>query len=693
MRYRVPTLLALSLIGLYAPPSLHAQWMQTAGPVGRGLTSFASLNGSIFACDGGGIFRSTDDGLHWTGGGYVWPTDVTSLTADETRLFAGTKAGDVLISTDSGVRWLSIRHDLPASPVSILLVQGDTMLAVLGRDSIYRSTNGGMQWVPSGQGGAHPGPFIYDLICRDSCVLAGGYNGVFRSTDMGLRWTRSNQGLTDTSIYALAFKDSLVFTGTRDEGVFVSSDLGQTWSPTQPPPLSTAGVWTIITSGAALYAGTQVGVCASTDNGGSWSTVSNGLPERPNGVVWELFSTTQTIIARTSQGQFRSTNGGAVWTPADSGLPNATVYALYASPMGIFAGTQARGGFYTDDHGTSWHPRNSGLLDTVITGDIYAFAGYGRYLFAGTGNDAYRSSDQGASWARTRLTTGNVTAFAVRDSMLFASWSGVSRSSDSGATWQQTIYGLTDGVVALVMRGKSVIAGSSWSGAYRSTNNGDSWTRGIGTANVGIECLLGTDSMFYAGTYGKGVYCSSDDGEHWSPTVGSPGSLYIWAMASVRGTVFAGTQKGIYASSDGGVSWNNVTSTGTDCPIYALLADDTYLYAGTSERGVWCRPLKELATSVASVTNVRPSDLSLEQNFPNPFNSTTTIRYTVGHASRIVMRVFNVLGEPVATLVDQVQEEGVYLVRWDAANVPSGLYFVQIRSSAHTRATRVVVLK
>lgn len=140
MRHCDLALLALSLVGQGAAPSLHAQWMQTDGPVGRGLTSFTPLHGSIVACDGGGIFLSADDGLHWMVRGYASPADVTSLTSDETRLFAGTKSGDVLVSTDSGIHWLSIRHDLPASPVSVFLVPGDTILAILGRDSIYRSS-------------------------------------------------------------------------------------------------------------------------------------------------------------------------------------------------------------------------------------------------------------------------------------------------------------------------------------------------------------------------------------------------------------------------------------------------------------------------------------------------------------------------------------------------------------------------
>lgn len=85
--------------------------------------------------------------------------------------------------------------------------------------------------------------------------------------------------------------------------------------------------------------------------------------------------------------------------------------------------------------------------------------------------------------------------------------------------------------------------------------------------------------------------------------------------------------------------------------------------------------------------------LALHQNYPNPFNSATTIRYAIpeeGHA-RLVVR--NVLGNVIETLVDRIQSAGEFVVRWDAGNVPSGVYFYEFAFNGETGRKKMVVLK
>jgi hypothetical protein len=76
-----------------------------------------------------------------------------------------------------------------------------------------------------------------------------------------------------------------------------------------------------------------------------------------------------------------------------------------------------------------------------------------------------------------------------------------------------------------------------------------------------------------------------------------------------------------------------------------------------------------------------PSVFQLYQNYPNLFNATTTIKFSVGSASgrrgepaRVTLKVYDVLGREVVTLVDERKQPGVYALTWDAGNVPSGVY-------------------
>jgi hypothetical protein len=73
-----------------------------------------------------------------------------------------------------------------------------------------------------------------------------------------------------------------------------------------------------------------------------------------------------------------------------------------------------------------------------------------------------------------------------------------------------------------------------------------------------------------------------------------------------------------------------------------------------------------------------PGSFALLQNYPNPFNPTTTITYEVASASRIRLKIFDLLGNEVATLVDQTTQPGSYTTAWDASKLASGIYFSRL---------------
>ena len=94
-----------------------------------------------------------------------------------------------------------------------------------------------------------------------------------------------------------------------------------------------------------------------------------------------------------------------------------------------------------------------------------------------------------------------------------------------------------------------------------------------------------------------------------------------------------------------------------------------------------------------SQTEQIPGTFSLEQNYPNPFNPTTDIVYSVPKQSRVKLEVFNVLGQKVATLVDESKNAGQYSVSFGASNLSSGVYVYRLSSETQTISKKMVLMK
>jgi hypothetical protein len=99
--------------------------------------------------------------------------------------------------------------------------------------------------------------------------------------------------------------------------------------------------------------------------------------------------------------------------------------------------------------------------------------------------------------------------------------------------------------------------------------------------------------------------------------------------------------------------------------------------------------------SVASAGNVPdvPVSYSLGQNYPNPFNPTTTIQFTIVNRQLSIVKVFDILGRDVATLVNEVKEPGTYTVQFDAKGLSSGVYFYRLQAGNFIAARKLILLK
>ena len=211
------------------------------------------------------------------------------------------------------------------------------------------------------------------------------------------------------------------------------------------------------------------------------------------------------------------------------------------------------------------------------------------------------------------------------------------------------------------------------------------------TDSVGV----GRTNLF-AGT-GKGIFIFQSGDTSWvnvGLTNSNVLSFAVYPHVANGSYIFAGTAgDGVFLSADNGAGWVQVDSGLADTYVQALAVSGTYLFGGTKGDGVWMRPLSEMITGVEDKQNNLPTNFSLQQNYPNPFNPSTTINYSVPKTSFVTIKVYNVLGREIKTLVNEKKSFGNYSVQFSGSSLSSGIYFYRMQSGNYSQTKKLIILK
>jgi len=115
------------------------------------------------------------------------------------------------------------------------------------------------------------------------------------------------------------------------------------------------------------------------------------------------------------------------------------------------------------------------------------------------------------------------------------------------------------------------------------------------------------------------------------------------------------------------------------------------LFLGTYDNGVWRCSLPQIL-DVESL-EIYPESYLLYQNYPNPFNPSTTIKFEIPKTAFITLKIYNILGQEVAELVNEEKQPGVYEVNWNASGFASGVYFYQLRAGSFVETKKMILLR
>jgi hypothetical protein len=387
-----------------------------------------------------------------------------------------------------------------------------------------------------------------------------------------------------------------------------------------------------------------------------------------------------------------------VWQDTRDG--NTEIYYKHSTDEGVSWGEDTR---LTNNTAWSWEPSVavSGLFVNVVWDD-YRDGNFEIYY--------KRSLDGGVSWGADIRLTNN------------PAWSGFSSVAVSGSVVHVVWYDERDGNYEIYYK-RSTDSGVSWGTDTRQTNNSASselpsvTVSGLFVHVVWRDKRDGNYEIYYKRSSDGGISWGTDTrltnntANSYNPSVAVSG----FPPGSVIHVVWFDERDGnaeIYykRSTDAGVSWGTDTRL-TNNP--AASGSPSVAVSGSAVHVVWRderdgndeiyykRNPTGNTIGIKNITSEIPSSYSLEQNYPNPFNPITKIKFDIPDRfpirafgnDNVVLKVFDILGKEIATLVNESLKPGTYEVTFDASMLTSGIYFYKLETVNYSETKKMILIR
>lgn len=670
---------------------------------------------------------------------YTIPISVTSLVTNKKNIYARTFDEGIYYSSDGGLNWAHINYPAVNDYYYFFLGTDESHLYVF--DSAYgffSTTDDGANWISLSSSFGSKTPTVTSFVTDNTNIFIGtSSSGIFKSSDKGNTWIAVNNGLpkfrdaTDNSltpIRKIVMADSNIIACTANDGIYISTDMGDNWKPVNDGlPIDserTSGnnifydeIFTLASSGSLILASTTYnGIYRSTDNGTSWAKTNDNLPAF--NIVGSFAVKDTLIFALTYNAIYRSNDNGENWELINTGSYNSGGLASFDSKIFVcwYQGIKVS----TDD-GVSWYSTSNGLAK-IKNRYPYQIDSYKSVLAILTAEDykEFISQDWGRTWVNKSINHTNVDTFAANGANFFKLFGKYYIKTDKENKWKEVYppyagfprrYLYTNDLILL----DTVLIAATNKGIWRTGYNNESliyccnpqgWTTTL--SNVECSSLALESSKIYIGTT-DGVYVSNDTGNTWLPLGLENKSI---SLLFSRGTNFiAKTNTGFYRSYDTGKTWHYFDIGLNNLHDITLCGDTlfaiTYIYQYAHQytnAAIWKRSFNEVMTGVKN--EEIPFGFTLEQNYPNPFNPETSIEYTIPLEetlramllNKVTLRIYDLLGREIATLVNEYQQPGKYKVtfsveRLSSTFLSSGIYFYKLTVGNYSQTKKMMFLK
>jgi photosystem II stability/assembly factor-like uncharacterized protein len=348
----------------------------------------------------------------------------------------------------------------------------------------------------------------------------------------------------------------------------------------------------------------------------------------------------------------RTTNGGLNWTSIS--LPEISYFKFHFVNQDTGWGIYGSKIYKTSNSGNNWDVKYSGNKSFCkifcLTAQTCWVLGYEKLLF--------KTTDGGESWEELNINVNShdiVDIFFINESIGFCCYQGIFKTIDGGETWTKkpTSHDYSD-----------------------------------------FHCIYFlTDSIGWAA--GGTIYKTEDGGETWKfQKTASQNEESCYFINENKGWIF-NLSDPHYITFNGGKTWSDYN---TNIAPYGLVnfnfVNENIGYALNWDGDLYKTITGGVVTSInSSNRNFTTPKFELMQNYPNPFNPLTKIKFSTPKSELVQIKVYDVLGEQVKILINDYRIAGSYEVKFDASNLPSGVYFYEMISGKYVETKKMILLR
>lgn len=365
----------------------------------------------------------------------------------------------------------------------------------------------------------------------------------------------------------------------------------------------------------------------------------------------------------------------------------------------------------TDNAGITWsvHTTSFGtaMTDMKFFGQIgFASGLYGR---------VFKTTNEGLTWTMnspTGLMLRSIDFINANTGVVVGDQNAIFKTTNGGGSWIPitTATGVNLTGIKFVDETRGFISGVGSTNLLLTTDAGATWLdrkiRGGQIMSCGID-FLGLKG--YVGGYEEApglnynplIFSSTNGGETWSEYKSTAyGQVYAIAVSPsdpdkacavgqyINDPVY-GNAGLIMRTIDGGQTWTE-EAWGSNQKFRAVTATDNAFYVVGND-GIILK--SDQSVGISTINNEIPENYTLSQNYPNPFNPVTKIKFAIPQNGTVTLKVYNMSGKEIMTLVNEAMNSGTYETEFDGSNLSTGTYFYRIQAGDFVNTKKMILIK